>query len=904
MIESVSKRGFGSSSGTYNVQALELAAAKERKLKGLSITVKFLDDTDHTFHVEKKSKGTVLLDQVYNHLELVEKDYFGLQFSNDGCYNRNSECILWLDPSKSIKKQLGNCQHPIYFRVKFYVSDPSKLHEEYTRYQFYLQLRCDILHEKLILPPSTAILLASYIVQSELGDYNLEEHGQDYLSNLCLVPNQTEEMERKIAELHKLHKNQLPADAEFNFLDHAKRLDMYGVELHNAKDNTNKTIQLGVTHIGLVVFHNNIKINTFSWSKIMKISFKRKQFFIQLRREPSEDYDTLLGFNMESYRSSKTLWKSCVEHHTFFRLDSPKVKRKFLSLGSKFTYSGRTEYQTASEVKRKGILERKFVRSPSKQLIKEKALPPPPLEDKGKVSIAPPRPSRPYDTHKVTTTCTKEPKPAWTEDVRISDETLEGPFSPGIAGRVMSYADEEIPSPLSNGVYDTPPYSVSQSPTSQLIEENLSTVVLYPDKDGKYGFNVKGGTEVSVPIVVSKVAPNTPADKCVPRLSEGDQVLQINGQDVTNVLQPEVVALVQIARNTDSGKLVLLVRPNAIYQDEEFEEPPYQYVPANDVGVPSGNLPSRHIHVLYKVSVDLVGNLLEQSMYLLADGLASGALIARYEMIHRKHPDLTCNEAAKPENLNKNRYRDISPYDQTRVILQNPVNGEYINANFVEMKIAGTEVVNRYIATQGPLQSTTEDFWQMVLEQGSTLIVMLTTVIERGRAKCHKYWPDVGQVLTLQNAIVKCVKEETDDTGSFIFRDFVLIDVKDDNTSREIKHMQYIAWPDHGVPDSPQQFLTFTKDVQNNRKDDKPVIVHCSAGIGRTGVLVLMETALCLMEAEEPVYPLEIVKTMREQRAMMIQNANQYRFVCESVYAAYTLKASSAECPEDPTAKE
>lgn len=878
MIESVSKRAFGSSSGTYNVHALELAAARERKLKGLNVTIRFLDDTEQVFIIEKRSKGAVLLDQVYEHLELVEKDYFGLQFSEDGCYNRNSECVRWLDPSKSIKKQLGNCQNPLYFRVKFYVSDPSKLQEEYTRYQFYLQLRRDILEEKLILPSSTAILLASYTVQSELGDYNPEEHGPDYLSNLQLAPNQTEEMEKKISELHKLHKGQLPADAEFNFLDHAKRIDMYGVELHKAKDNTNKNIQLGVTHIGLVVFHNNIKINTFSWSKIMKISFKRKQFFIQLRREPSEDYDTLLGFNMESYRSSKTLWKTCVEHHTFFRLHSPKIKRKFLSLGSKFSYSGRTEFQTVCEVKRRGILERKFIRSPSKQLVRDKSqLPPPPLEDKGKSLIAPPRPSRPYDTHKVTTTSTKEPKKAWTEDSRISDDdggflerTLEGPFSPGIAGRVMSYADEEIPSPLSNGVYDTPPYSVSHSPTSQIIEENIVTVVLYPDEDGKYGFNVKGGTEISVPILVSRVAPNTPADKCVPRLSEGDQILQINGNDVTQALQPEVVSLVQEARATESGKLVLTVRPNVLYQGvEEYEEPPYQYVPANDVGIPSGNF-------------------LEQSMYLLADGLASGALIARYETLYRKHPDLTCNEATKPANINKNRYRDISPYDETRVVLKNAPSGDYINANFVNMVISNTDITNNYIATQGPLQATTEDFWQMVLEQESNLIVMLTTVIERGRAKCHKYWPGVGEVLTMQNAIVKCTKEQTDESGSFIFRDFVLIDVKNSNQSRDIMHMQYIAWPDHGVPDSPQQFLRFTQDVRKHRVADKAVIVHCSAGIGRTGVLVLMETALCLMEAGEPIYPLEIVKTMREQRAMMIQNASQYRFVCESVYAAYT----------------
>ncbi|KAF7266559.1 tyrosine-protein phosphatase non-receptor type 4-like [Rhynchophorus ferrugineus] len=874
MIEGVTKKSFGgSSSGTYNVHALELATVRDRKLKGLNVTVRFLDDTEHEFYVEKRAKGIELLEQVYQYLELVEKDYFGLQYPTEICKEKPS-FLRWLDPSKSIKKQLGNCQE-LHFRVKFYVSDPSKLQEEYTRYQLYLQLRSDIFEEKLYLPPPTAILLASYTVQSELGDFIPEEHKPGYLSHLQLVPNQNEEIESKISELHKLHKGQTPAMAESNFLEHARRLDMYGIELHNAKDNLNKAIQLGVTHIGLVVFHNNIKINTFSWSKIMKISFKRKQFFIQLRREPSEDYDTLLGFNMDDYRSSKTLWKTCVEHHTFFRLDSPKVKRKYLSLGSKFTYSGKTEYQTVQEAKRRGILERKFVRSPSKTLVKEKATSP-----SVEPTSVPLKPSRPYDTHKVTSTV-KEPKQAWTEDSKISDDdggfierVLEAPFSPSIAGKVMSYADEEVLTPLSNDVYETPPYSISHSPTSHSIEENVVTITLYPDEDGKYGFNVKGGKEVSVPILVSRVALNTPADKCIPKLSEGDQILQINGHDVTEVLQSTVIELVQESRATESGKLVLTVRPNVAFQGmEEYEEPPYQYVPVNDVE------PS-------------IGNLLEQSMYFLADGLASGALIARYETLYRKHPDLTCNEALKPCNINKNRYRDILPYDETRVILNNGPNGDYINANFVDMLIPNTEIRNRYIATQGPLQSTTEDFWQVVLEQRCSLIIMLTTIIEKGRAKCHKYWPGLGEILTMQNAIVKCIKEETDESGSFVFRDFTVLDVKNNQESWKVTHMQYIAWPDHGVPDSPQQFLRFTRIVREHRVPDIPVIVHCSAGIGRTGVLVLMETALNLIDVGEPVYPLEIVKIMREQRAMMVQNASQYRFVCQSVYEAYSESAA------------
>ncbi|XP_022916311.1 tyrosine-protein phosphatase non-receptor type 4 [Onthophagus taurus] len=877
MIESVSRRALSGSSGTYHVQALELAAARDRKQDGFGVVVHFLDDTEHCFNVSKRSKGSALLDQVYQHLELIEKDYFGLNYyENGGSSNNKPEYAKWLDPSKSVKKQLGNNQTHLFFRVKFYVSDPSKLQEEYTRYQFYLQIRRDILEGRLQLPPSTAILLASYIVQSELGDYQPDEHGPNYLSNMQLAPNQTEEMERRISELHKLLKGQLPADAEFNFLDHAKRLEMYGVELYKAKDNSSKDIQLGVTSLGLVVFQNNVRINTFSWSKIMKISFKRKQFFIQLLRELSENYDTLLGFNMETYRASKTLWKSCVEHHTFFRLHSPKVRRRFpFSLGSKFTYSGRTEFQTVEDVKQRGKLERKFVRSPSKILIKSP--PPPILEEKGKIVPAPARPPRLYND-KITSTGPKEPRKAWEDESLITDENGTTPFTPGLAAKVLSYVDEEPPSPTQNGLYDTPPYSASHSPTLRPEDDDgLVNVVLYPDSDGKYGFNVKGGATKDVPILISRVGLNTPADRCNPRLNEGDQLLQINGQDVSNALHSVVVQLIHEARNTDSGKLVLTLKPNVLYNRDDYDESLQYYMPIGDIL--SGE--------------NVILTPLEQSMVELSEGLITGSLLMEYEILYRKHPDMTCDEAEKANNITKNRYRDISPYDATRVILKNTTENDYINANYVNMKINGTEIINKYIATQGPLQSTTEDFWNMIYEQDCNLIVMLTTLTERGRPKCHKYWPCTGESIGFENISIKCLHEQEDSSGSFIFRDFILTE-NISKSERQIRHMQYVAWPDHGVPDSPIQFLDFTNRVRDVRKisPESVIVVHCSAGIGRTGVLVLMETALCLMEASQPVFPFEIVRTMRQQRAMMIQNASQYKFVCESVRMAFNQRGS------------
>jgi tyrosine-protein phosphatase non-receptor type 4 len=284
MLERVRIRGF---SGTYQIRQVELARDR-KKVQTKPVSVLFPDDTTHIFHLDKKAKGVDLLELVFQHLELTERDYFGLQFNS---VNGN-QFTRWLDPNKSFKKQTsglreGGDQAPsLLFRVKFYVTDPSRLQEEYTRYQFYLQIRRDIFLGRLPVSLNTACLLASYTVQSELGDYNPIEHKPGYLHDLQLMPDQNEDTEHRISELHKLHRGQLPADAEYNYLEHAKRLDMYGIDFHKATDSGGKELNVGVSSIGLLVYQNGIRINTFSWSKMVKVSFKRKDFFIQLRREP------------------------------------------------------------------------------------------------------------------------------------------------------------------------------------------------------------------------------------------------------------------------------------------------------------------------------------------------------------------------------------------------------------------------------------------------------------------------------------------------------------------------------------------------------------------------------------------------------------------------------------------
>ncbi|XP_028969067.1 tyrosine-protein phosphatase non-receptor type 4 [Galendromus occidentalis] len=1321
-----------------------------------------LDDSKHPFEVHKHAKGSVLVDMVFESLGCppVERDYFGLQFAER---TEDADGMRWLDPSKAIKKQFKlNPPYLFYFRVKFYVADPCALQEETSRFHFFLQIQKDILEGRLVVPQPTAILLASYAVQSDLGDFNPDEHLHGYLADLRLVPNQTEDVEAKIAELHRMHRGQYPSEAEYNYLAHAKRLDMYGVDLHRARvsplllrkhlptslgaesqtsrasvnnnnnhsnhhhhhayanhqqrhqqrqqqqqhnhdqsqpanhrhshpipsnveqhqdaprrhtltrgavllsghsirksirrlprmvaqlttggrmgaygasmnasdefivskgvcsdasggkqsdqprreegdsgikdlvegfgngvsaselliplcmDSKQAEIQLGVTAQGLVVFQNNIKMNTFSWAKIIKISFKKKQFFIQLRREGEEEFDSLLGFNMQSYRSCKNLWQSCVEHHAFFRLQSTSrilPSRKLFHgglfhLGSKFRYSGRSAFETMqeAELRQREKLDnlansaggddlsaatgatgaetwRDLRKSPNYQgpstlqahshqsggtskiqldqqqqqqqtsreasprraanghctpshvrshsqphktpLTPSRSHPPhathlpqqqPLVKGRGAymcttgvpiqtphsggaaVAQAPttasamqlqshhvsyagasagvqqvhPRPSQVQDDARLNLT----PRKAWTEsptqsqvctgELNRSQQLINNKcqnssatgeesllesimkstgFAPqavrGEPVRGLRYADEEdfdeplkdnraaTTSPateqicttsnvvsmdgqlqaysdvglgglggvgtaqldkdsLNNNTNNINNNSVSQnnkahkevhSPTSTVSylsspstdsvgSASLIRIKLKADAQGRFGFNVKGGLDQNnSPIVVSKVVPKTPADSTAPRLEEGDEVVAINGHEVRGLTHEQVVKLIRswvedtspcnttgggrsgASPNTatpltaadketsgvlrDSverpqrkkekkstgvfGEIVLTVRPQAFLFRKGAEtdlesEPDFQYIPLSSDDLESPRVASA------------ASKPLQESMLLLKESLHSGALVAQFEQLYRKKPGMLCEMSKLAKNAALNRYKDISPYDKTRVVLtaDSPNGNDYINASYVIMKVPSSGIVNRYIATQGPLQNTTLDFWQMVWEQQSTLVVMLTTLIEKARLKCYKYWPNLYETQTFGRLQVSCVAEQ--ETSSFAFREFSLINA-DNNEERHISHMQYLAWPDHGVPDDATDFLEFIAKVRSNRDAMvEPTIVHCSAGIGRTGVLILMETAMCLIEANEPVYPVEITRTMRDQRAMLIQTASQYKFVCEAILKVY-----------------
>ncbi|XP_072567425.1 band 4.1-like protein 3a isoform X2 [Paramormyrops kingsleyae] len=425
------------------------------KGKNMQCKVTLLDGTEYSCVVEKRAKGQLLFDKVCDHLNLLEKDYFGLTFRD--MENQKN----WLDPAKELKKQIRSGAWSFSFNVKFYPPDPVQLSEDITRYYLCLQLRDDIVSGRLPCSFATHTVLGSYTVQSELGDYDPEELGVDYVSEFRFAPNQTKELEEKVMDLHKNYKGMTPAEAELHFLENAKKLSMYGVDLHHAKligsifeclapakreDSEGVEIMLGVCASGLLIYRDRLRINRFAWPKVLKISYKRNNFYIKIRPGEFEQFESTIGFKLPNHRAAKRLWKVCVEHHTFFRLVSPEAPpKKFLTLGSKFRFSGRTQAQTrqaSSQIMRPGPY---FERSASKRYTMSRSL-------DGEVGTVQYSTAKAIATSDLITTVTPEKK---AEEEKAEEEEEK-----------TNVTEASEPAPTTPVKYDTKPHPFSPDPLS------------------------------------------------------------------------------------------------------------------------------------------------------------------------------------------------------------------------------------------------------------------------------------------------------------------------------------------------------------------------------------------------------------------------------------------------------
>uniref|UniRef100_A0A8C1C8H7 protein-tyrosine-phosphatase n=1 Tax=Cyprinus carpio carpio TaxID=630221 RepID=A0A8C1C8H7_CYPCA len=670
---------------------------------------------------------------------------------------------------------------------------------------FYCRLKC---------PLSSAVVLASYSVQSELGDY-VPETPAGYLSQIHFLPDQDQEFLLKVESLHPQHKGLSQSEAELCYLNTARTLDLYGVELHHAQDVNNPALWVGITSGGVALFCHLICSSFFPWINIIKISFKRKRFFVHLRRKHGELGHHVVSLSMPSSRACKNLWKSCVDHHTFYNRKPSHSASKLSSVPLYRKLIGEKMLNPA-------------VRSNSAEHLETKSLP----------SRSPPNtpnwrsPRLRHDFRK--------PRPS-------SVDNLTNEMSYVTESEDVFYTYRQIYSVYANAHSLTAMHMYSvlelrilflsylrqmvsfvvKCTQSATADGDLLLVRINPDQDGKFGFNVKGGVDQKMPLAISHVNPASPAGRCVPPLMEGDQVLLINGRDISEHTHQQVVMFIKASRESHSKELALLVRRKGEGLTLPCEISPLSTQPS--------------------------GETLEESMTRLERGLVTGTLLLHFEKLYKKKEGMTMSCAKQSENMDKNRYKDVLPSVNGKVLIY-----------------AGC--VLRYIAAQGPLPHTCTHFWRSVWEQNVSVIVMLTTLTERGRTKCHQYWPHPPEVRDYGFLQVCCHSEECN--LAYVTRELTLTNTQS-GQQRSITHLQYVAWPDHGVPEDSSDFLDFVQSVRSMREESVPLMVHCSAGIGRTGVLITMETAMTLMEKEKPVYPLEIITSMREQRAMLVQTSVQ-----------------------------
>uniref|UniRef100_A0A2M4A3G8 FERM, ARHGEF and pleckstrin domain-containing protein 1 n=1 Tax=Anopheles triannulatus TaxID=58253 RepID=A0A2M4A3G8_9DIPT len=367
--------GVGTLSGTRMIHSLStpsgvdgsVSASHSRSGKKLAVRIQMLDDSVTMFQVQAKATGKVLFEQVCRQLNLLEADYFGLEYQEASTGTK-----YWLDLEKSLNRQVGlSLVEPMLrFCVKFYTPDPLQLEEEYTRYLFCLQVKRDLATGSLQCNDNTAALMASYIVQASCGDYAVEDYpDHTYLSSYRFVPQQDHTMQRRIMENHKKHVGQSPAEADLNLLETARRCELYGMKMHPAKDHDGVPLNLAVAHMGIAVFQGITRINTFSWAKIRKISFKRKRFLIKLHPENYVYHKDTVEFFFEGRNECKNFWKKCVENHGFFRCTAvqnvQRRKARVLSRGSSFRYSGKTQKQIIEFVRDNYVKRQTFQRSQS-----------------------------------------------------------------------------------------------------------------------------------------------------------------------------------------------------------------------------------------------------------------------------------------------------------------------------------------------------------------------------------------------------------------------------------------------------------------------------------------------------------------------------------------------------------
>uniref|UniRef100_A0A3B4UVG6 protein-tyrosine-phosphatase n=2 Tax=Seriola TaxID=8160 RepID=A0A3B4UVG6_SERDU len=798
--------------------------------------IRLLDSNVIECTLSVESTGQECLEAVAQRLELRETHFFGLWFQG----KTQAPAQRWVELEKPLKKQLdkfGN-EPLLFFGVMFYVPNVSRLEQEATRYQYYLQVKKEVLDGRLHCTVEQGIRLAGLAVQADFGDFT-QFMSQDFLREYVLFPEKdSETMTFLYLYLCVLSSRMQAAEAELLYIKEVEKLDGFGQESFAAKDNYTNDIFIGVSFIGVFVKHRNGR--SIMWKDIGTIAHNKSAITVEIT---SRD-DTII-FHMEDMEMAKYIARLFTARHKFYKQNKicAEPTHSPAPIRRRPTWTHRLSLVPSQAF---ALFDMLFVYYPSYSFI--------------------------LPHYFCSLDSIFHDDPYYKSETSLDRCPVDFPFRNGTVPNGSMYSSPSLSS-LNHSQTFVPPSPISSNlsiPGSELMR---------PDYIPSHRHSA---------IIAPSYRP-TP---------EYDAVMR----QKRHMLPAHHDLHSQSLRSLNISNACAYRQPEAlVYSQPEMRERGPYHVAYQHQKTLSNTLERQKMSVdsmkrplmmaalngLYVARMPVPKGPSEEGAKL---KLEEERVFTEYEQVPKKRANCVLTTATLPENTERNRFRDVVPYEENRVeLVPNKENNTgYINASHIKVMIRGEEW--HYIATQGPLANTCADFWQMVWEQGVNVIAMVTAEEEGGRSKSHRYWPKLGSKHnSATHGKFKVTTKFRTDSGCYATTGLKVKHLLS-GQERTVWHLQYTDWPEQGCPEYVMGFLSYLEEIQSVRRHtnsmldtskslNPPVVVHCSAGVGRTGVVILTELMISCLEHNEPMEVPTMLSELRQQRMLMVQTISQYKFV-------------------------
>uniref|UniRef100_A0A0R4J080 Tyrosine-protein phosphatase non-receptor type n=1 Tax=Mus musculus TaxID=10090 RepID=A0A0R4J080_MOUSE len=811
--------------------------------------IRLLDSNVIECTLSVESTGQECLEAVAQRLELRETHYFGLWFLS------KSQQARWVELEKPLKKHLDKFANEplLFFGVMFYVPNVSRLQQEATRYQYYLQVKKDVLEGRLRCSLEQVIRLAGLAVQADFGDYN-QFDSQEFLREYVLFPMDLameeaalEELTQKVAQEHKAHSGILPAEAELMYINEVERLDGFGQEIFPVKDSHGNSVHLGIFFMGIFV-RNRVgrQAVIYRWNDIGSVTHSKAAILLELI-----DKEETALFHTDDIENAKYISRLFTTRHKFYKQN---------------------------------------------KICTEQSNSPPPIRRQPTWSRSSLPRQQPYILPPMHVQCSEHYSETHTSQDSIFPGNEEALYCRSHNSLDLNYLNGTVTNGSVCSVHSVNSLSCSQSfIQASPVSSNLSI----PGSDIMRADYIPSHRHST--IIVPSYRPTPDYETVMRQMKRGlmhadSQSRSLRNLNIINTHaynQPEELVYSQPEMRERHPYTVPYAHQGCYGHKLNLEKQkmtgpqaqkrPLMLAALNGLSVARVSGREDGHHDATRVPID-------ERLRALKKKLEDGMVFTEYEQIPNKKANGVFSTATLPENAERSRIREVVPYEENRVELipTKENNTGYINASHIKVVVGGSEW--HYIATQGPLPHTCHDFWQMVWEQGVNVIAMVTAEEEGGRTKSHRYWPKLGSKHSSATyGKFKVTTKFRTDSGCYATTGLKVKHLLS-GQERTVWHLQYTDWPHHGCPEDVQGFLSYLEEIQSVRRHTNsvlegirtrhpPIVVHCSAGVGRTGVVILSELMIYCLEHNEKVEVPTMLRFLREQRMFMIQTIAQYKFV-------------------------